>query len=80
MQETIIERLTEVFRQVLRKPDLVLSRELKASDVPGWDSITHAELIANTEKAFGIKFKLKDVLKLKNVGDLIDTVAGYQTV
>lgn len=68
-------KITEVFRAVFQEPSLNITREMTAADVARWDSLTHVEMIAAIEKAFGIKFKLKDVMKMKNVGDLIDTVA-----
>lgn len=72
----IIEKLTGIFRSVFGNQSLVLERELTAKDVDNWDSLTHMILIAEIEEEFSIKFKLKDLNKMKNVGDMIDIIAS----
>jgi acyl carrier protein len=78
-ENQIIEKLTQIFNKVFKKNDIVIFREMTAADVNGWDSLSHVEMIANVEKEFSIKFKIKDVIKMKNVGDLIDTIIKYQS-
>ena len=47
---------------------------MSAQDIENWDSLHHIQLISELERAFGIKFKLREVLSMKNVGDLIDLI------
>ena len=47
---------------------------MSAKDVEEWDSLTNISLIAEIEKYFSIKLKLREILKLKNVGDLCDCI------
>lgn len=77
-ENQVIEKLTTIFQKVFKKNDIQITREMTAADVNGWDSLSHVEMIANVEKEFSIKFKMKDVIKMKNVGDLIDTIIKYQ--
>jgi acyl carrier protein len=65
------EKLQEVFREVFDDEDIVISEEMTADDIEDWDSLTHMELILNTEARFGVKFTTQEVLKLKNVGEFI---------
>lgn len=44
---------------------------MTANDVDGWDSLSHVNLIITIEAKFGIRFTKKELLKQKNVGDLI---------
>jgi acyl carrier protein len=74
-QETVTKQLTGVFRRVFDVPDLTLTRNMTASDLEDWDSLTHINLIVAAEKEFKIKFTTSEVAKLSNVGDLIDTIA-----
>jgi len=67
----IIEKLTAVFHEVFNDNNIVLSDEMTANDVENWDSLTHMLLIARVEETFGIKFKLKELNKLKQVGDMV---------
>lgn len=71
----IIEKLTEIFRDVFAESELTISEEMTAADVERWDSLTNMQMITEVENQFGIKFKLKDLRKLNRVGDLIDTIA-----
>ena len=70
----IIEKLTAIFRNVFTDTNLILIDEMTANDVEKWDSLTHMLLINEVETAFGIKFKLKDLNKMKNVGNLIELI------
>ena len=67
----IVEKLTTVFRNVFANNTLQITDELSALDVENWDSLSHMLLIAEVEKNFAIKFKLKDLNKMANVGDMI---------
>ena len=70
----IVEKLTVVFHEVFNDNSIVLSDEMTAKDVENWDSLTHMLMITKVEEVFGIKFKLKELNKLKMVGDLINTI------
>ena len=52
-----------------------------AAEVPGWDSLSHINVVSAVEKHFGVRFKAVEVLRLKNVGDLqrlVDTKLAQQ--
>jgi len=72
----IIEPLTGVFREVFDDEEIILSRAMTADDVDGWDSLSHVNLIVTIEARFNIKFTQKELLTLKNVGDLMDRIQG----
>ena len=70
----IIEKLTVIFRTVFKNDVIVLRDDMTADDVETWDSLTHMAMISEVEKCFSIKFKLKELNKLRQVGDLIATI------
>ena len=72
----IAARLTAIFRDVLDDDELVLTRQLAAEGVDGWDSLTHVRLILSIERAFGVKFSTAEVGRLRNVGDLMDLISS----
>jgi acyl carrier protein len=77
MTKTDIQRqLTTVFRDVFDDPRLELNDSTTAQDVENWDSITHVDLIGAVEKSFGIRFTVKDIRGLTNVGDFIRLIAS----
>ena len=71
----IIEKLTAIFHDVFSDNTIVLRDDMTAADVENWDSLTHMFMITKVEEVFGIKFKLRELNKLKNVGDLCNTIA-----
>ena len=70
--DEINARLTPIFRDVLDDDTLTIHDEMTADDVPGWDSLSHINLITAVENAFGVKFSIKDVRSMKNVGSLTE--------
>jgi acyl carrier protein len=76
--EEIVGKLTSVFRRVLEENEIKITRELTAHDVEKWDSLRHIQLISEVEQTFGIKFKLREIMGMNNVGDLIDLIDAKQ--
>jgi acyl carrier protein len=74
------DKLKSVFQKVFGENDITITREMTAQDVEEWDSLRHIQLISEVERAFGIKFKLREILGMKNVGDLIDLIHAKQGV
>ena len=72
--EEIKSRLTPIFRDVFDDEALIVSEGMTAEDVAAWDSLSHLNMIVAVEKAFGVKFSVRDVRSLKNVGELIDMI------
>lgn len=70
-KEVIVEKLAGVFREVFSDESIVINDEMTANDVENWDSLTHMLMIAKVEEEFGVKFKLKELNKLKQVGDIV---------
>jgi len=72
--EDIKTKLTPIFRDVFSDHDLVVTENMTASDVKKWDSLSHIDMIYAVEKAFGVKFSIKDARAMKNVGELIQLI------
>ena len=70
----ITDKLTEIFRNIFEDDKIELNESLSAKDVDNWDSLTHMLLISEIESSFSIKFSLKDLNKLDNVGNLIELI------
>ncbi len=75
-KQEIIQKLTLVFRNVFSDSSLVLQDEMTANDVDNWDSLTHMLMITEVENQFDIKFKLKELNKMKHVGNLIEIISS----
>lgn len=69
----VYSRLKDVFRDVFDR-EVELKDKTTAADVPGWDSLNHITLIGTVEDEFDVKFPMKDVVHMKNVGELVDKI------
>ncbi len=70
----IIEKLTLIFCKVFDDQNIILHDDMTAADVDNWNSLSHMLMITQVEAEFEIKFKLKELNKLKKVGDLISVL------
>lgn len=70
----IFERLNYVFRDVFDDDSITVSDNTTASDIDGWDSLMHITLISAVEDEFDMKFDMKSVVAMKNVGDMADII------
>lgn len=66
----ISSELKKAILGALNLDDWELNEQTTASDVPGWDSLSHVNVILAVEKQFKVRFSNLEVLKLKSVGDL----------
>ena len=73
-RDDIFTRVQEIVRDALDQPDLVLSPDTVARDVPGWDSIVMVNIILATQQAFGVRFRTTEIDGLQNVGDFVDRI------
>ena len=71
----IYERLNKVFADVFDE-DITVTAETTAEDIEDWDSLTHITLISAIEDEFRMKFSMKEVVGMSNVGELADIVAS----
>jgi acyl carrier protein len=70
----IVSKLTPIFRDVFSDDGLVVTESMTAAEVLAWDSLSNINMIIAVEKMFGVKFSIKDVRSLKNVGELLDLI------
>ncbi len=73
-RDLIMEKVTEIFREVFDDEELVISDSTNSDDIEDWDSLEHISLIVGMEKEFGLKFDIKQVNQLENVGEMIDLI------
>ena len=74
-KDQVMARLTKVFRDVFDDDSIVLSDNTSAKDIEDWDSLEHINLIAAVEKEFKMRFQMKEVSGMKNVGEMASIVA-----
>jgi len=70
----VMEKVQDIFRDVFDDDSLVISDSTNSSDIEDWDSLEHIALVVSMEKEFDMKFDIKEVNKLENVGGMIDLI------
>ena len=77
--EIILRHLTTIFRNVFNDESIFLNNGTTAGDIGSWDSLSHMLMITEVENVFSIKFKLREINKLKNVGTLVELIKSKLT-
>lgn len=78
-RQEVFDRLNGIFRDVFDDEELAVTDATCADDVEEWDSLRHITLISAVEKAFGMKFSMREVLEMENVGAMADILAERAT-
>lgn len=73
-REEILAKVNDIFHDVFDDDSIVVVEATTADDVEDWDSLMHITLISEVESEFGFKFQMKDVVGMKNVGEMLDII------
>lgn len=73
-REQIIEKLTPIVRRCLQDESLELRDDMSAATVSTWTSMAFMRMLTDIENEFGIKFKMMELLRLKTMGDIIQSL------
>ena len=70
----VLDALTNVFRDVFGDNSIVINDQTTANDIEDWDSLEHINLIEAVEKEFNMRFQMREVSGMKNVGEMVDII------
>ncbi len=73
-REEVYERLLPVFKDVFDDKTIKINDSTCSSDVAGWDSLVHIQLIDAIQDEFDIEFSVDQAYALRNVGDLVSLI------
>ena len=76
-REKLVVEVQELAREVFEKPDLVISDAMSAADVDTWTSLNFMKFLTAIEDKFGFKFKMMELLQLRNMGAVIDATMKH---
>ena len=72
----ITEQLNTIFRDVFDDENILLTEQITAQDIDGWDSLTHILIVVAIEKKLKLRFTSNEILSWKNVGELMNCIEG----
>ena len=76
----ILKRINEILIDILGKDDLQVDLNTTAADVEGWESLKHIKIIAAIEDEFSIRFKMEEIVDMKDINSMINIIinrSGY---
>lgn len=71
-REILVFEIQELARVIFNSPDLIVTNELCATDVDSWTSLSFMHLLTAIEEKFGFRFRMIELLQLRNMGAIID--------
>ena len=66
-----------IAREIFAKPELVITDTMGAADVDTWTSLSFMQFLTAIEDKYGFKFKMMEVLQLRNMGAVIDSTLKH---
>jgi len=76
--DKVLEELNIIFINVFKDDSLKISFNTSADDIQAWDSFSNIELILDIENRFEIRFDLRELANIKNVGQLAKYILDKQ--
>lgn len=70
----IVAQLTTIASEIFQMENLVLTEDMSATNVETWTSLTFMQLLTAIEENFGFKFKMMELIQIKNMGDIIRSI------
>lgn len=68
------DELNALFCKVFDDNEIKITREMTSNDIEEWDSLSHINLVVAIEKHFKVKFKDSEIIRWKNVGQMLDSI------
>lgn len=73
-ENDVVARMNKVFQEVFDNPEIEIFDEMTASDVVGWDSFSHINLITSIEIEFDLEFTQQEAFGFRTVGELKEAI------
>jgi acyl carrier protein len=75
MQDSIIyEKLATIFHDVFDDQSIFVGPNTSASEIEGWDSFNHINLVLAIQASFGVKFSSGELESMESVGDIVSLI------
>ena len=74
MNKKIYSKICKIFEDIFDTNKFKLKKTTSAKGISNWDSINNLKLIIVIEKEFKIKFDPDEIVEIRNVGELIQSI------
>jgi acyl carrier protein len=66
-----LEKIAVIIREVLDQENLNITADFGPKDCEDWDSVAMVQIVLSVERAFGVRFEMGELSRIKSVGDLL---------
>ena len=73
-REEVFEKLNCIFRDCFDDKSIVVTDDLVASDIDGWDSFEHINLMNTVQNEFGINVPMSKIITMSSVKEMVDVI------
>lgn len=77
-RQQMLSKVEEIIRLTLKQPEVCIFEQTTASDIPGWDSLSHMTVMVAIEAHFNMKFSFMEMIAMSDIGSLLDTISSKQ--
>lgn len=76
-REELVVEIQVIAREIFAKPELSITNSMSAADVDTWTSLSFMQFLTAIEDKYGFKFKMMELLQLRNIGAVIDATLKH---
>lgn len=76
-REDLKNEIQVIAREIFAKPELEINDAMGAADVDTWTSLSFMLFLTAIEDKYGFKFKMMELLQLRNMGAVIDATMKH---
>lgn len=76
-RQQLVEDIQAIAREIFAKPELVITDTTSATDVDTWTSLSFMQFLTAIEEKYGFRFKMMELLQLRNIGAVIDATLKH---
>jgi acyl carrier protein len=70
----ILKNLESIFQNYFNDKKIKLKNYTNSKHIKNWDSLAQVGLILAIEKKYRLKFSIKEISQLKNVGEMVSLI------
>ena len=75
--DDVLKKVQDVIRELFDDSDIIINDETVSADIDGWDSFETINVFVTLEETFGIRFKMKEIPSIQNIGELVDCIISH---
>jgi len=76
-REELIKEITPIVQEIFQDKELKIEDGLNATSVSAWTSLSFMQLLTSIEEKYEFKFKMMELLRLKNMGAVLDATLTH---